>query len=488
MTAGPRRLRWTIALVAIVVGAAVAGTMLGRPEAARSGPTVGERLSRLKAERAALQARADGDARLGLLMPIRIDGLLTDALSARETVDGDRALEALPAPRRQAYAALEALNEALRDALARPGEGARTAARAAADRAAQSLEALAPLDDLPLVLQFTPRFVPPRRATGELTIAPRDADPPAADGVLRLRTPSRRGDDATAPTVPRYAPPFAAVRDEDPAVQIDVVGLHLASDTAVPTLAIGSWRGEATVAPERLHFTVPRSAFGTEATRMAFAPALLSLRRGARLITFELLLMVLPDRPGSFALDQRVRTTVQESNTLVSPEILVRAAAGETKSVRRCFDPPPGWRFDKLRRRVVVVERLGWLEDVGDSTMNGGSVDFAPDEEAGQICVVVTARPVTRAARTATIGRFEATLVRDQPHDRVIQSGVRALDWREPVRVPLDPAAAELKLYVRLFDDIDREFDAATAASTPFLRLSRDGDVMVLQADPTAEP
>ena len=48
------------------------------------------------------------------------------------------------------------------------------------------------------------------------------------------------------------------------------------------------------------------------------------------------------------------------------------------------------------------------------------------------------AKPVTKAARTATIGRFEATLVRDRAEDRVVQSGIRALDWREAVRRTLD--------------------------------------------------
>ena len=99
----------------------------------------------------------------------------------------------------------------------------------------------------------------------------------------------------------------------------------------------------------------------------------------------------------------------------MSPEILARAPAGETRTVRRCFDPPPGWRFDKERRRVVIVERLGWMDDVGDPTLNGGSVEFGPRTSRGQICVTVAAKPVTASARTATIGRFEATLVRDRP-------------------------------------------------------------------------
>ena len=189
-----------------------------------------------------------------------------------------------------------------------------------------------------------------------------------------------------------------------------------------------------------------------------------------------------------------MRTTTPESNTLVSPEILSRASVGETRTVRRCFDPPTGWRFDKEKRRVVIVERLGWQDDLGDPTLNGGSVDFVPEEEPGQICIAVTARPVTRLARTATIGRFEATLVRDRPVERVVKSGVRALDWREAARVPIEPGVVEWKLYVRLFGEIDREFDgpgdAGASLATAFLRIIREsgGRTLVLKADPTAEP
>jgi hypothetical protein len=274
-------------------------------------------------------------------------------------------------------------------------------------------------------------------------------------------------------------------------VQIEVVGLHLATEGGrAPVLAVGNWRGEAAVASERLRFSVPREAFATDAARTAFATCLLTFRRGSRTASAELLFVVLPDRPGSFALDQKVRVSVAESNTLVSPEILARAGAGETRSVRRCFDPPAGWRFDKQSRRVVVVERLGWLEDLGDPTLNGGSVEFAPDEGADQICVVVAARPVTKAARTATIGRFEATLVRDRAEDRVVQSGVRALDWREAVRVAIEPGTVEWKLYLRLFDEIDREFDGTISSGTPFLHITVEADskALVLKADPAAEP
>src|SRR5258708_33656831 len=179
--------------------------------------------------------------------------------------------------------------------------------------------------------------------------------------------------------------------------------------------------------------------------------------------------MVSPGSPGACALEQRVQTRAPESNTLVSPEILARAPAGETRTVRRCFDPPPDWRFDQERQRVVVVERLGWQDDIGDATLNAGSVEFVPEEKPGQICIAVSARPVNPQARTATIGRFEATLLRDQPAEHVVKSGIRALDWREPARAVIEPATTEWKLYVRLFDEIDREFDTAPA-SAAFLR------------------
>jgi hypothetical protein len=296
--------------------------------------------------------------------------------------------------------------------------------------------------------------------------------------------------------VPRYAPDFAATGDDEPALQIEVVGSHLASAGGPPpVLSVGAWRGQASVSPERLRFSVPRGAFATDARRTSFVAAALSVRRGSRTVSFQLLFTVLPDRPGSFALDQRVRTTTAESNTLVSPEILARAPAGETRTVRRCFDPPAGWRFDKERQRVVIVERLGWQDDVSDPTMNAGSVEFVPSEEPEQVCIAVIARPVMRSARTATIGRFEATLVRDRPSETVVKSGVRALDWREPARVPIEPGLIEWKLYVRLFDDIDREFEGHADSGLPragiaFLRITLDdgGRMLVLQADPAAEP
>ena len=143
--------------------------------------------------------------------------------------------------------------------------------------------------------------------------------------------------------MPRYAPDFAASGDDDPTVQIEVTGVFLSSGGGPPpVLAIGTWRGDAAIAPERLRFSVPRSAFANDATRTTFASGSLIVRRSSRTTTFQLLFTVLPDRPGSFALDQRVRTTELESNTLVSPEILSRAPPGETRTVRRCFDPHKG--------------------------------------------------------------------------------------------------------------------------------------------------
>jgi hypothetical protein len=456
MTAAPtgtndaRRVRRAL-VATVLLGAALATVayLLLREEAPGMGPTVGEKVAMLAAERASLQARADGEARIGLLPAFRAASLLTDALAARSEAGAERAFDGLPPFRRQAFAEIDALNGALREALEQPGADARLVVLKAAERATAELDRLAGLDDAPVILSFTPHFVPPRRT-----------------------------------------PDVTGSRDQDPPVQIEVVGPRLApTGGPPPVLAVGAWRGPAVVAPERLRFAVPRSAFATDPKRTLFATGTLSVRGFGRSITFQLLFIVLPDSPGAFAFDQRVQTTTPESNTLVSPEILARAPAGETRTVRRCFDPPPGWRFDQESRRVVIVERLGWHDDLGDQTLNGGSVEFVPEEKPGQICIAVVARPVTRQARTATIGRFEATLVRDRPIEQVVKSGIRALDWHEPVRVPIEPGMTEGKLYVRLFDEIDREF-AMTAPSTAFLRISLDeeGKAIVLQADPTAEP
>ena len=492
-------LRWIVG-AALVVGALVVASAIGLPylrdTAPGGGPTVGEKLGTLRAERAALQARADGEARIGLLESFRVASLLTDALAARGEADRERAFDRLPADRRQAYAAADALNGALKDALGRPGAGARQLAAAAARPAGEALERLAGTGDFPVVLQFTPRFVPPRRATGELTLAPRiPAARPSAVAVP-LGTgggPSGApaGASAGAPTVPRYAPAFATASDDDPFVPIEIVGLRLTQDGGTPpTLTVGSWRGEAVVTPERLRFAVPRAAFATEAARTVFVTASLALRREGRTATFDLVFTVLPDRPGSFALDQKVRVTVPESRTLVSPEILARGGPGQTRTVHRCFDPPAEWRFDPEKRRVVVVEKLASQDDIPDQTLNAGTVEFAADGAPGQICVVVTAKPATKTAKTATIGRFEATLLRDRTEEQTVQSGVRALDWREAARVPLDPAGVTWKLYVRLFDEIDREYDGKLAADVPFLHVTADaeGNALVLQADPSFEP
>ena len=450
-------------------------------------PTVDERLARLRSAQAGLQARADGEGRVGLLTPLRTAALLADALAIRLPLDAGRALDALPAPRRQAYVALADLTGTLEEAMNRAGEGARTLARQAGDRAAKALDELAPTDDLPLVLQVSPRVVPPRRDGGDLLLAPPEVEAPPAESKLTIRFAAPQTREPTVPVVPRYAPAFVTAGEPDPPVEIEIAGLRLKSDSDPPTLALGDWRGEATVGPERLHFTVPRRAFGLGATHSALSLATLALRRDGRVMTFALPFLALPDRPGSVALDQQVRWMVPESNTLMSPEIVVRAAAGEARSVRRCFDPPTGWHFDKEHRRVVIVERLGWLDDMSDPTLNGGTVEFASDEGASETCVLVAAKAVTAGARTATIGRFEATLVREEPQERADKSGVRALDWREPVRLPLAPDAAERRLYVHLFDEVDRTF-AEFPETLPFVRLSRDGDTLVLQADPTAEP
>ena len=440
---------------------------------------------------AGLQARADAEARLGLLPAFRTAGLILDALAARHEGEGDRAFDRLATPQRRAFEELDVLNAALREAVDRQSEGARLAAQRAGERASQELDRLV-ADEAPAVLFYGPRFVPPRRTGGDLVL-PAPRQPTVPDGPLRLEGAPAPGARAALAT-PRYVPDFADGGSDEPAVVVEVGGAHLASSAGPPVLSIGGWRGLAQVESGRLRFAVPRQAFPVEATRTAFALATLSLRRGSRTIAFQLLFTVLPDKPGWFALDQKVRAVTVESNTLVSPEILARAPVGETRTVRRCFDPPAGWRFDRERLRIVIVERLGWQDDVSDATLNAGSVDFVSPDQPSQVCLAVVAKPAVKTARTATIGRFEATLLRDKAADSVVRSGVRALDWNEAVRLPIEPGMTEWKLYVRLFDAIDREFDgvagADKAVALPFLSIvpDDDGRILVLRADPAVEP
>jgi len=491
-----RVLLWMVAAVVIVAAAALAFAVLPKAPSGMAGPTIGEKLAVLRADQAELQAQADGEARIELLQGFRVAGLLADALAVRLSANIGDPFDQLSVLQRRAFASLDTLNTALRDGIARPGEGSRAAVLAAVTGVQTALDALAGQDEQPVVLSFTPSFVPPRRATGELTLEPRGPTAVPKGDSFKLETGSHRPVSSESPTVPRYAPSFIASDGSDPPVTVEIVGPHLAAPRGPPpTLTVGAWRGEATLSPGRLHFTVPRRAFATEATRLNLAHATLSLQGRGRGATFELLMLVLPDRPGSFALDQKVRTTVPEADTLVSPEILARGDVGETKSTRRCFDPPAGWRFDKSKRRIVVVERLGWQDDIGDNTLNDGTVEFATNEKPDQVCVVVTARPVNSDARTATIGRFEVTLLRDKAEDRVTQTGIRALDWREAASVVIEPATVEWKLYVRLFGEIDREFSRAAADNTPlpdlpFLHLERsaDGKTITLRADPDAKP
>jgi len=484
--------RWIVAIAVLCAGAALLVISFDRDTTSATGPTVGEKLDTMRSERANLQARADGEARIELLQPYRIASLLTDALAARREADRERYFARMPSTERQAFADLQALNMALKEALAHPGAGAQQLAQTAGRKAQLSLEHLAGADGLPLVLLFTPRFVPPRRATGELTLAPRAATAPPIDEAVSLDSNGRDDAEPAVPTVPRYAPSFAASSEDDPPVVIEIVGQHLApSGEPLPVLTIGTWRGEPTVAPERLRFAVPRNAFTTEVSRTVFVAGMLAIPRTGRATIFELLFTVLPDRPGSIALDQKVRRFVSESETLVSPEILARGQPGESRTVHRCFDSPPGSHFDKARRRVIVVERLGSLNDISDPTLNDGTVDFAPDGGPDQICVNVTAKPVNHMAKTATIGRFEATLVRERTEERVVHSGVRALDWREPVRVPFEKGDVAWRLYVRIFDEIDREFVSGdVTGGVPFVQIEPDVDnkAMVFNADPNAAP
>jgi hypothetical protein len=444
----PLRTRLTVLLLLLlavmVTGATTAHAQSTDDRRVAVPPTIAEKLVLLQAERAELQARADSVARIEMLSSFRTASLLLDALASRYEPEREQPFERLPAAGREMFARLEAVNAALRAAIDRPGaEGAAAVSQAASGIAAD----LESFDISPVVLSYTPTFLATWRAV-----------PPG----------------------------------DDPAIEVEVPGLRLTGDRTPPVLTIGSWRGEAAVTPGRLRFVVPRSAFASDARHARFASGWLFLRHDARIVAFQLLFTTIPERAGSFSLDQTVRSAVPESKSLVSPEILARAPAGESRTVRRCFDPPPGWRFDKSKRRVDIVERLGWIDDTPDETMNSGSVAFVREDRASQICVAVVAKAATKTARTATIGRFEATLVRDVATDRVVQSGSRSLDWTEPVRIGFEAGMIGWKLRVRLFDEIDREFegDARTAdvpSGLTFLRIAVDREgTLMLRADPEA--
>ncbi|MCC8428490.1 hypothetical protein LJ725_05905 [Reyranella aquatilis] len=487
----------TLALVAVLLVAcgALAFGLLHETRGVPVGPTIAEKLVNLRAERAELQARADGMARIELLASLRAASLLFDALAARYEPEREQPYDGLPPRRREMFDRLEAVNAALRAALDRPGAPGRAmAVNQAAVGIPADLERLASHDQAPVILSYTPHILTPRRMTGELTLLSEAGAAVPTDGAARDGAAAGPvGGDSPGGMVPRFAPSFAVPVAEDPVVEIDIVGLRLTAGPAPPVLTMGPWRGEAEVLPERLRFRLPRSAFPTDIARAKLAAGSLFVRHASHTQVFQLLFLSLPEKPGSFAFDQKVRSMTSESNTLVSPEILARAPVGETRTVRRCFDPPPGWRFDMDRRRVVIVERLGWLDDIPDETMNGGGVDFVREDAPGQICISVVAKPVTKAARSATIGRFEATLVRDRPVDGVVKSGIRALDWNEAVSVPIDPTMIEWKLYLRLFGDVDREFDGQAQGSAalpeiPFLRITIDDKSLTLRADPTAVP
>ena len=120
-----RRVLGAVAIAGLMVVAAIFAVM--REEAPANGPTVDEKIAVLRAERASLQARADSEARIGLLPSFRTAGLLFDALALRSDSDGHRAFDLLPDVRRHVFGELDALNGALKDALDRPTEGARLA-------------------------------------------------------------------------------------------------------------------------------------------------------------------------------------------------------------------------------------------------------------------------------------------------------------------------------------------------------------------------
>src|SRR5690348_14297945 len=109
-----RRLRRIVAMTLTVGFALAVGIFFAvREEATPGSPTIEERITELRSQRAGLEARADGEARIGLLSAFSTASLLTDALAARLEADGGRSFDGLPIFRRQAFVELEALNAAL---------------------------------------------------------------------------------------------------------------------------------------------------------------------------------------------------------------------------------------------------------------------------------------------------------------------------------------------------------------------------------------
>ncbi len=88
----------TLALVAVllVACAALAFGLLHETRGVPVGPTIAEKLVNLRAERAELQARADGMARIELLASLRAASLLFDALAARYEPEREQPYDGLP--------------------------------------------------------------------------------------------------------------------------------------------------------------------------------------------------------------------------------------------------------------------------------------------------------------------------------------------------------------------------------------------------------
>ena len=137
MTAGstaPGESLWgrTLVLVAVVLaaGGMLAFGLLHENRGVPGVPTIAEKLVNLRADRAELQARADGMARIELLASFRAASLLFDALAARYEPEREQPYERLPPQRREMFDRLEAVNTALRAALDRPrlADGAARAA------------------------------------------------------------------------------------------------------------------------------------------------------------------------------------------------------------------------------------------------------------------------------------------------------------------------------------------------------------------------
>ena len=322
-TADAQRVRRALAMVAVAGLVAAAVLFAVMREEPAGGPTVDEKIAILRTERVQPAARADSEARLTLLplsVPPACCSMPCWCVRTRRR-SRLRPPASLPAPR------FRRTRRAEWRAQGRPGhaERGRTACRPQGRSPCGNAIRLAGgrrCAAHPVLFAALRAAAPCHRRTDAGAQPPNVAPGPAPQGALRLDT---LGGPAANQAVQAAAlragfrrgrrRRSAADRDRRVASGICRRAATGAVDRCVAGAGDGVARAAALGAARGLR----------DARRASFAAAALSIRRGSRTVLFQLLFTVLPDRPGSFAFDQLVRATTQESNTLVSPEILSRA-------------------------------------------------------------------------------------------------------------------------------------------------------------------